>query len=50
MYVDLPASVKLLAKSGSNPIQPAEVLARLREMVVALQGNRNHPHAEPAAD
>jgi 2-oxoglutarate/2-oxoacid ferredoxin oxidoreductase subunit alpha len=50
MYVDLPASVKSLAKSGSNPIQPAEVLARLREMVVALQGNRNHHQAEPAAD
>jgi hypothetical protein len=49
MYVDLPVSVKSLAKSGSNPIQPAEVLERLRQMVVALQGNR-HPHqAEPAA-
>jgi 2-oxoglutarate ferredoxin oxidoreductase subunit alpha len=50
MYVDLPSSVKSLAKSGSNPIQPAEVLARLREMVVALQGNRNHHQTEPAAD
>ena len=41
MYVDLPGLVKPLAKSGSNPILPAEVLERLREMVVALQGNRN---------
>jgi 2-oxoglutarate ferredoxin oxidoreductase subunit alpha len=49
MYVDLPASVKSMAKSGSNPIQPAEVLARLREMVFALQGNHNHHQLEPAA-
>ena len=39
MYVDVPAMVKSLAKSGSNPIQPAEVLERLREMVVAIQSN-----------
>jgi hypothetical protein len=31
--------VKPLAKSGSNPIQPAEVLERLREMAVAIQSN-----------
>jgi 2-oxoglutarate ferredoxin oxidoreductase subunit alpha len=47
MYVDFPAQVKPLAKSGSNPIQPAEVLERLREMVVAMQGNRNNSHPEP---
>jgi 2-oxoglutarate ferredoxin oxidoreductase subunit alpha len=50
MYVDFPAQVKPLAKSGSNPIQPAEVLERLREMVVAMQGNRNHFQREPVAD
>jgi 2-oxoglutarate ferredoxin oxidoreductase subunit alpha len=46
MYVDFPALVKPLAKSGSNPILPTEVLERLREMVVAIQGNHaNHsPH------
>jgi 2-oxoglutarate ferredoxin oxidoreductase subunit alpha len=49
MYVDLPASVKSMAKSGSNPIQPAEVLERLREMVFALQGSHNHHQLEPAA-
>jgi len=37
MYVDVPPLVKPLARSGSNPIQPAEVLERLREMAVALQ-------------
>jgi 2-oxoglutarate ferredoxin oxidoreductase subunit alpha len=39
MYVDLPARVQLLAKSGSNPIRPAEVLERLREMAASLQGS-----------
>jgi 2-oxoglutarate ferredoxin oxidoreductase subunit alpha len=48
MYVDVPSAVKPLAKSGSNPIQPREVLERLRAMVVALQGNRNNHHPEPA--
>ena len=46
MYVDVPALVKPLAKSGSNPIQPLEVLERLRAMVTALQGNRNHHQPE----
>jgi 2-oxoglutarate ferredoxin oxidoreductase subunit alpha len=50
MYVDLPALVKPLARSGSNPIQPAEVLERLREMAAALQGNRNHRQPDPVAD
>jgi 2-oxoglutarate ferredoxin oxidoreductase subunit alpha len=50
MYVDLPALVKPLARSGSNPILPTEVLERLREMVVALQGNRNHPQPDPVPD
>jgi 2-oxoglutarate ferredoxin oxidoreductase subunit alpha len=39
MYVDLPVLVKPYAKSGSNPIQPNEVLEQLRKLVVALQGN-----------
>lgn len=47
MYVEVPAQVKPLARSGSNPIQPMEVLERLREMVLALQGNHRHAHAEP---
>jgi hypothetical protein len=50
MYVDFPASVTTLAKSGSNPIQPTEVLERLRQMVVALQRNNGTHHLEPAAD
>jgi 2-oxoglutarate ferredoxin oxidoreductase subunit alpha len=50
MYMDLPALVKPFAKSGSNPIQPTEVLERLREMVVALQGNGVHRQIEPVLD
>jgi 2-oxoglutarate ferredoxin oxidoreductase subunit alpha len=50
MYVDVPAQVHLLARSGSNPIQPVEVLERLREMVLALQGNHNHRQPDPVAD
>jgi len=50
MYVDLPPLVKPLAKSGSNPIQPSEVLERIRDMVAALQGNNNHCHLEPNGD
>ena len=50
MQVDLPSQVKPLAKSGSNPIQPAEVLARLREMVGALQGNGYHHAIEQLID
>jgi len=39
MFVEVPALVQPLAKSGSNPIRPAEVLERLREMAAALQHN-----------
>ena len=46
MYVDLPAMVKPLAKSGSNPIQPTELLERLHEMLAAVQGSNHHPRAE----
>jgi 2-oxoglutarate/2-oxoacid ferredoxin oxidoreductase subunit alpha len=50
MYVDLPAQVKALARSGSNPIQPTEVLEQLRQMVAAIQGNPNHHQLEPFQD
>jgi 2-oxoglutarate/2-oxoacid ferredoxin oxidoreductase subunit alpha len=46
MYVDFPTLVQPLAKSGSNPILPSEVLQRIREMVVAIQGNRSHHPVE----
>ncbi len=37
MYVDVPRGVETLAKSGSNPITPAEVVDRLRHLMLALQ-------------
>ncbi len=37
MFVDVPRGVETLAKSGSNPITPAEVVDRLRQMMMALQ-------------
>jgi 2-oxoglutarate ferredoxin oxidoreductase subunit alpha len=50
MYVDFPAQIKPFAKSGSNPILPAEVLERMREMVLSLQGNGHHVQSEPIED
>lgn len=50
MYADIPAQVRPLAKSGSNPIQPKEVLQRLREMIASIQGNHNHAGAEQNGD
>jgi 2-oxoglutarate ferredoxin oxidoreductase subunit alpha len=37
MFVDVPRGLEQLARSGSNPITPAEVVSRLREMVATLQ-------------
>jgi 2-oxoglutarate ferredoxin oxidoreductase subunit alpha len=50
MYVDIPARITTLAKSGSNPIQPGEVLERLREMVVAMQSSNNFHEVDLLAD
>jgi 2-oxoglutarate ferredoxin oxidoreductase subunit alpha len=50
MYVDIPTAIKPLAKSGSNPILPSEVLERLREMVVSMQGNHNLQQVDLLAD
>jgi hypothetical protein len=47
MYVNLPAGVVSVAKSGSNPILPASIAERLRKIVLGLQ--REHvPEVEPA--
>lgn len=50
MQVDLPGQVRAFSKSGSNPIQPLEVLERLREMVIAIQANHSHGRIEPNGD
>ncbi len=47
MFTSIPARVQPLAKSGSNPILPVEVLERLRSMVMSIQSNQpNQPAAE----
>jgi len=46
MYVNVPAGVESLARSGSNPILVSSVLERLRKMSLALQRGRV-PEAEP---
>ncbi len=45
MFVDVPKGLESLAKSGSNPIAPAEVVTRLREVVQHLQ-RRSAPEPE----
>ncbi len=40
MYVNVPAGVASLARSGSNPILPSLVLERLQRLVLALQRER----------
>jgi len=46
MYVDVPRGIETLAKSGSNPITPAEIVERLRHISLALQ--REKQHHEPS--
>jgi 2-oxoglutarate ferredoxin oxidoreductase subunit alpha len=38
MFLDLPAGVQPMCRSGANPFRPREVLSRLRESMLALQG------------
>jgi 2-oxoglutarate ferredoxin oxidoreductase subunit alpha len=44
MYVDMPRGIETLAKSGSNPITPEEIVDRLRQISLALQREK---HQEP---
>jgi 2-oxoglutarate ferredoxin oxidoreductase subunit alpha len=44
MFVDVPRGIETLAKSGSNPITPPEVVDRLRKISLALQQEK---HREP---
>jgi 2-oxoglutarate ferredoxin oxidoreductase subunit alpha len=47
MYVNVPAGVQSLARSGSNPILPASIVKRLESLVLGLQ--RQHvAEVEPA--
>jgi 2-oxoglutarate/2-oxoacid ferredoxin oxidoreductase subunit alpha len=46
MFIDLPAGIEPLARSGANPIAIEEIVNRLRRMTLALQ-SRHSLHAEP---
>jgi len=37
MYVDVPAGVQAFCRSGANPFQPAEIVARLKQQTQLLQ-------------
>jgi 2-oxoglutarate ferredoxin oxidoreductase subunit alpha len=37
MFVDVPSGVGQLTRSGSNPIEPAEILHRIRDLAYAFQ-------------
>jgi 2-oxoglutarate/2-oxoacid ferredoxin oxidoreductase subunit alpha len=40
MFVDVPAGIRPLARSGSNPITPAAIVERLQRLVLTLQGRQ----------
>jgi 2-oxoglutarate ferredoxin oxidoreductase subunit alpha len=40
MFLDLPEGVGSMARSGANPFQPAEIVARLRELTMDIQRRR----------
>jgi 2-oxoglutarate ferredoxin oxidoreductase subunit alpha len=46
MFVDVPAGMESLCKSGANPILASAIVERLHSMVVALQHQR-FPEPEP---
>jgi 2-oxoglutarate ferredoxin oxidoreductase subunit alpha len=37
MFVDVPAGLRSFARSGANPIAPAEVAERLQKLALELQ-------------
>ena len=45
MFVDVPRGMETLAKSGSNPITPPELVDRIRQVSLALQQDK---HREPS--
>jgi hypothetical protein len=49
MFVDVPAGVRPLCRSGASPITPEEVLAELRTVAMSLQ-RQPELEAEPALD
>jgi len=37
MFLDLPAGMESMARSGANPYRPSEIVARLRDLTRVLQ-------------
>ena len=50
MFVDVPKGVTSFRRSGANPFQPKEVLARLREVALALQHPSQSATQTPAEE
>lgn len=46
MFVDVPHGMQTLAKSGSNPITPLEVVERLKQITLALQHGKDREPSE----
>ena len=46
MFVDVPRGIETLAKSGSNPITPDEVVDRLRQISLSLQREKQQVPSE----
>ncbi len=46
MFVDVPHGIQTLAKSGSNPITPLEVVDRLKQITLALQQGKDREPSE----
>jgi 2-oxoglutarate/2-oxoacid ferredoxin oxidoreductase subunit alpha len=46
MFVDVPRGIETLAKSGSNPITPIEVVERLQQISLALQRDKQQRASE----
>ncbi|MCX6551226.1 MAG: 2-oxoacid:acceptor oxidoreductase subunit alpha [Acidobacteria bacterium] len=46
MYVDVPRGIETLAKSGSNPFTPMEIVDRMRQISLALQRETQHVPSE----
>ena len=48
MFVDVPEGMHTFLRSGANPFQPVEIVARLREAAVTLQ--HSHASNQPPAE
>ena len=45
MFLDVPPGMRNYARSGANPFQPGEIVARLREIAIGIQQERSQSAA-----